>query len=396
MKLKKKRFAAAGLTLAMLSTALIGTSSAQAADGTASLATVLTAKKSYDSDKNNYDIATAAVLAVLQAKPTSPVSALTDGTFALTAFLPNDGAFINLVTALTGTAPTSEQAAFTAVAGLGIDTVENILLYHVVPGPAILSTAALQANGATLTTALTGKTLAVKVSGTTITLGDYDTRAVDPSVILASVDINKGNKQVAHGIDAVLLPASFVKAEVTTTVQEGTKSLASVLTAKSSYDKNRKNYDIVTAAVLEVLEAKPDSAVKVLTDGNSAVTAFIPNDGAFMNLVRALTGKNARNEAAAFKTVASLGIPTVEQILLYHVVPGAAILSEAALKANGASLNTAAKGKVIKVGVKGTKITLTDYNKKLKNPVVILSQVDINKGNKQVAHGIDAVLMPTK
>jgi hypothetical protein len=46
--------------------------------------------------------------------------------------------------------------------------------------------------------------------------------------------------------------------------------------------------------------------------------------------------------------------------------------------------------------VKGTKITLTDYNKKLKNPVVILSQVDINKFNKQVAHGIDAVLMPTK
>jgi len=27
---------------------------------------------------------------------------------------------------------------------------------------------------------------------------------------------------------------------------------------------------------------------------------------------------------------------------------------------------------------------------------VILSQVDINKGNMQVAHGIDAVLMPTK
>jgi hypothetical protein len=38
---------------------------------------------------------------------------------------------------------------------------------------------------------------------------------------------------------------------------------------------------------------------------------------------------------------------------------------------------------------------LGDYNNKLKNPVVVLSRVDLNKGNLQVAHGINAVLMPT-
>lgn len=379
---------ASTLVLALMSAGIVAAPSAQAADGTNSLAAVLTAKNSFDSDKTNYDIVTAAVLAVLQAKPASPVKVLTEGGTDLTAFIPNDGAFIDLVTALTGTAPAGEQAAFTAVAGLGIDTVESVLQYHVVPGPAILSEAALKANGATLTTALSGKTIAVSVKGTTITLGDYDKLANDPTVVLDKVDINKGNKQIAHGISAVLLPVALLK--------PGTKSLASVLTAKDSFDRNRKNYDILTAAVLAVLEAKPDSAVKVLTDGNTALTAFIPNDGAFMKLVKALTGKNAKNESAALKTVASLGIPKVEQILLYHVVPGDAILSGDALKANGASLQTAATGKVIRVGVKGTKITLTDYNKKLKNPVVILSQVDINKGNKQVAHGIDAVLMPTK
>ncbi len=386
--MKFRSLFASTLAVALMSAGVVGTSSAQAADGTNSLAAVLTAKNSYDTDKTNYDIVTAAVLAVLQAKPASPVKVLTDGNTALTAFIPNDGAFMDLVTALTGTAPASEQAAFTAVAGLGIDTVETVLLYHVVPGTAILSEAALKANGATLTTALTGKTIAVSVKGTTITLGDYDKLANDPTVVLEKVDINKGNKQIAHGINAVLLPVALLK--------PGTNSLAAVLTAKNSFDKNKKNYDVLTAAVLAVLEAKPDSAVKVLTDGNTALTAFIPNDGAFLNLVKALTGKKAKNEAAALKTVASLGIPKVEQILLYHVVPGDAILSGDALKANGASLQTAATGKVIKVGVKGTKITLTDYNKKLKNPVVILSQVDINKGNKQVAHGIDAVLLPTK
>jgi uncharacterized surface protein with fasciclin (FAS1) repeats len=388
MKLKIRSAFASTLAVALLSSGVAGAPSAQAVDGTNSLAAVLTAKSSYDTDKSNYDILTAAVLAVLQAKPASSVKVLTDGNTALTAFIPNDGAFIDLVTALTGTAPASEQAAFTAVAGLGIDTVESVLLYHVVPGAAIASEAALKANGATLTTALTGKTIAVSVKGTTITLGDYDKLANDPTVVLEKVDINKGNKQLAHGINGVLLPVALLK--------PGTKSLAEVLTAKSSFDKNKKNYDVLTAAILAVLKAKPDSAVKALTDGNTALTAFIPNDGAFLDLVKALTGKKAKTEAAALRTVASLGIPKVEQILLYHVVPGDAILSGDALKADGASLQTAAAGKVIKVGVKGTKITLTDYNKKLKNPVVLLSQVDINKGNKQVAHGIDAVLMPTR
>ncbi len=169
--------------------------------GTNSLATVLTVKSSFDKNGGNYDILTAAVLAVLKAKPMSPVKALTDGTVALTAFIPNDRAFEALVKQLTGKAPVSEKATFETVAGLGIDTVEQILEYHVVPGATILSGDALKANGKVLTTVLTGKTLKVKVRGMTITLGDYST-VRSPRVILSQVDINKGNLQVAHGINA--------------------------------------------------------------------------------------------------------------------------------------------------------------------------------------------------
>jgi len=363
---------------------LLVTPSAQAVDGTTSLASVLTAKSSFDTVGSNYDIVTAAVLAVLTAKPDSAVKILADGTAVVTAFIPNDSAFINLVTALTGTAPATEAAAFTAVAGLGIPTVETVLLYHVVPGAAILSPAALAANGASLVTAATGKTIKVSVADGTITLGDYDDVAANPKVV--AVDINKGNKQIAYGIDAVLLPVQLLPL--------GTKSLASVLTAKNSFDSNKNNFDIVTAAVLAVLKAKPASAVKVLTEGGSAVTAFIPTDRAFFTLVRGLTGKTPKTEAAAFAAVAGLGIPAVEEILLYHVVPGDAILSPAALKANGVTLKTALAGKTIKVGVRGTRITLTDYNKKLANPSVILTGVDINKGNKQIAHAINYVLIP--
>src|SRR4051794_3379630 len=62
----------------------------------------------------------------------------------------------------------------------------------------------------------------------------------------------------------------------------GTRSLAAVLTQDTGgFDRNARDFDILTAAALAVLEAKPDSPVTVLTDGTVALTAFVPNDGAF-------------------------------------------------------------------------------------------------------------------
>jgi uncharacterized surface protein with fasciclin (FAS1) repeats len=177
---------------------------------------------------------------------------------------------------------------------------------------------------------------------------------------------------------------------------QGAKPLAAVLTANGggTFDTNWADFDIVTQAVLAVLKAKPESDVKVLTDGSVALTAFIPTDKAFQRLVTSLTGKTPANERATFRAVAGLGIPTVEAVLLYHVVPGATIRSGQALKANGASLATAA-GATVKVGVtKAPQIILRDKDTDSRNARVILSLVDINKGNKQIAHGINLVLRP--
>ena len=203
-------------------------------------------------------------------------------------------------------------------------------------------------------------------------------------------------RAAATGVAAGALALSLIAAPASQ-ADEGTTSLATVLQAgQAKFDKDFRDYDILTKAVETVLEAKPDSAVSVLADGDTALTAFIPNDRAFMNLASALTGKKVKTERKAFNTVAGLGIPMVEQVLLYHVVPGSTILSQDALQANGATLNTALEGETIRVRVNASKpsITLVDGAKKLKNPKVILSQVDINEGNKQVAHGIDAVLLP--
>jgi len=179
--------------------------------GTRSLAAVLTADKSgFDRNGHDYDILTKAVLTVLQAKPQSPVKVLTDGSVAVTAFLPDDRAFERLAQDLTGAHRLpSEQQAFTTVAGLGVDTVESVLLYHVVPGATIDATTARRSNGAALTTAL-GSSITVKVEGgwsCRIRLVDADTSDRDPRVV--RTDINKGNRQIAHGIDRVLRPVDL-------------------------------------------------------------------------------------------------------------------------------------------------------------------------------------------
>ena len=203
-------------------------------------------------------------------------------------------------------------------------------------------------------------------------------------------------RAAAAGVAAGALALSLIAAPASQ-ADEGTTSLATVLQAgQAKFDKDFADYDILTKAVEAVLASNPDSAVSVLADGDTALTAFIPNDRAFMNLASTLTGKKVKTERKAFNTVAGLGIPAVEQVLLYHVIPGSTILSQDALQANGATLNTALEGETIRVRVNASKpsITLIDGATKLKNPKVILSQVDINEGNKQVAHGIDAVLLP--
>jgi uncharacterized surface protein with fasciclin (FAS1) repeats len=207
---------AAAVTTAALAVSALGAAPAAAHGkttplGTKSLAAVLTADKSgFDRNGHDYDILTAAVLAVLKAKPSSPVGVLADGKTALTAFLPNDRAFQILVADIQHTKRLpGEKKAFTAVAGLGIGTVESVLLYHVVPGVTIDRKAALKSDGARLKTAA-GTTVKVDVYGSywkRVKLIDADRNDRDPRVI--KFDINRGNRQIAHGIDRVLRPADL-------------------------------------------------------------------------------------------------------------------------------------------------------------------------------------------
>jgi uncharacterized surface protein with fasciclin (FAS1) repeats len=175
--------------------------------------------------------------------------------------------------------------------------------------------------------------------------------------------------------------------------EHGETSLVTVLGADGAeLDKNWGDFDIVEAAAFAVLAEKPTSAVGVLADGSVALTAFVPTDRAFRRLVHDLTGKWV-SEEKTFAAVAGLGIDTVEAVLLYHVVPGATITYKQAKRADGAKLTTAA-GSTITVNVRDGKVFLQDADKNDTNPRVKGSLRNLNKGNKQIAHGINRVLRP--
>lgn len=209
-------------------------------------------------------------------------------------------------------------------------------------------------------------------------------------------------KRFTGSLAALAVAATVVAVAPATTANAAPlkeRSLVEVLTSDGNhFDKNRRDYDIVTEAALAVVKAKPESPVAVLADGSVRATAFIPNDQAFRHLLKDLTGKRVKSEKRIFKRLVKVaGVDTIEQVLLYHVVPGARITAKKALKADGAELTTA-QGATIKVKVKTPKknprIILVDKDRNDRNPRVILSQVDINKGNKQIAHGINRVLRP--
>jgi uncharacterized surface protein with fasciclin (FAS1) repeats len=178
----------------------------------------------------------------------------------------------------------------------------------------------------------------------------------------------------------------------------GETSLAAVLTADGNqFDRNAKDFDIVTEAALAVVGAKPDSPVALLADGTKRLTVFAPTDQAFRLLLKDLTGETVKSEKKIFDSLVALaGVDTIETVLLYHVIPGKTLASGKVLGADGAKLMTAA-GETLKVDVRkkpSLRITLKDKDRNDRDARAVLTALDLNKGNLQVAHGIDRVLRP--
>lgn len=157
----------------------------------------------FDRRWHDFDIVTQAVLLYPDL-----VAAASNPDLDLTVFLPNDLAFRKLVQDLTGQRLGTESEVFGAVAGLGLETVETVLTYHIIVGSAIDYRTARQSDGAVLTT-LQGGSLTVDVRGhrwwSSVRLVDNDPDDRDATVVWPNVG-GEATNGFAHGMDRVLRP----------------------------------------------------------------------------------------------------------------------------------------------------------------------------------------------
>lgn len=196
---------------------------------------------------------------------------------------------------------------------------------------------------------------------------------------------------------SALVAAASAPANGAEATSLGKRSLAAVLAADGGgFDRTATDFDVLDNAVQAVLAAKPDSPVSVLADGRVRLTAFAPTDGAFRRLVGDLTGTRYERERRVFRVLArTAGIETIETVLLYHVVPGDRITYWQARHADGARLVTAADKAAIRVNVRPSgAVYLRDRDRDDRNARVFPALKNLNKGNRQLAHGVSQVLRP--
>ena len=209
---RTKLASVAALAAAALTLAACGSSSEPAATPTPSATTSSAAPTSEEPMPAAKDIVDTAVGA---GQFTTLATALTaaglvdtlKGAGPFTVFAPTDDAFAKLPAGTLDTLLADPKGALT-----------KILTYHVVPGKVMAADVVKMdgakvktVNGAELTTAL-GSTIGVRVFDARypiVMLKDQDPNDINPFLNPRALDINKGNKQIAHGILFVLRPANL-------------------------------------------------------------------------------------------------------------------------------------------------------------------------------------------
>ena len=268
----------------------------------------------FDDSGADYDLLREALVA------TGLVGALTEAT-DITVFAPTDDAFGRLAADL-GFTGGDEEAVFGFLAeATGFVSAEepgllaDVLLYHVAPGAKTL--ADLEAAGA-IATLLGGADVEVS-DGQVI---DLDPNAADATVIDPN-DVVTGNG-IVHSVDHVLRPL-----DLPPVAEAGPTVVDIVLEASGTegFDRNFFDYDLLREALVATGLA---DAVATTDD----ITVFAPNDLSFVLLALDL-GYRGFDEAGAFAFLAeATGFVSAEEpgllddVLLYHVVPGARTVSE--------------------------------------------------------------------
>ena len=251
---------------------------------------------------------------------------LSDEDSVFTVFAPSDDAF-----ALLGDDTINALLADT-------DLLSDILLYHVIAGQAVDADTAISL-APELVEMASGDSVA-------LTVRDGDLYVNNSRVISANIEASNG---IIHVLDVVLTPPSDAAA---------TGNIFEVAQSAGSFN--------TLVAALQATEL--DS---VLADETATFTVFAPTDDAF-----ALLGDETINALLA-------DTETLSNILLYHVVSGAAVDSITALTLLDTNIEMA-NGSL-------APLQLNDGNLWIDGARIITTDIPATNG---VIHVIDAVLQP--
>merc|ERR1712176_169394 len=272
--------------------------------------------------------------------------ALSDTTSTLTVFAPINQAFLSLLDTL-GASGLDE---------IPIDTLTEVLQYHVVPAAALSTDLS---DGQVLPTLDGDNTLTVSFEGEEIFIVGTGSTA---EVIVANVI---AGDNVVHVVDTVLLPFSVDAEEPVEEPEEDSPSLDTIASVATAVSDLAILVEAVVAAGL----------VEPLSDPTAEFTVFAPTNDAFVSLLGALGVDSLDNvppEALA-------------EILLYHVLPAVSFSSDLS---DGQVLPTLDGDSTLTVNIEEAGIFIEAVGS-----VAQVVFADVAAGNS-VVHVINEVLLP--
>ncbi len=323
-------------------------------------------------------------------------TALTGGAGDVTVFAPTDNAFVELAPLLGF--PADEEATVETVKafyasfdGAALETLRDVVLYHVVGG----KTLAGSVDGLDSVTTLLGADIDLSkfslLTGNTI-LGDIDPDNINPRVIIPDLE---GAGGVIHVVDKVLLPVDIAGNAVELPSITDT---VIALSGAEGFDTEGGDFDFLREAVIAA------DLADTLDSDEVDLTVFAPTDAAFMGLSQAL-GYEGDDEAGGFGYLVDAlrllnkgedPIALLTTVLEYHVSAGAQTLETVA--ANG-SVNTLIEAASLTVDG----LSLVDADPDIADPTLVFDGslgpltpqpfIDVEASNGLI-HVIDGVLLP--
>ncbi len=219
-----------------------------------------------------------------------------------------------------------------------LETLTNILLYHVVPGK-VMAADVVTLDGQSADTAFAGNSVAISVKDGNVFLNDT------VQVIITDIETSNG---VIHVIDTVLLPPAQTADIVDTAIADG--RFTTLVAA------------VEAAGLVDTLK------------GEGPFTVFAPTDDAFAKLPAGTVEDLLKPE----------NLETLTNILLYHVVSGKVMAADV-VTLDGQSAETVFAGNSLTISVKDGNVFLNDTVQ------VIITDVEASNG---VIHVVDTVLLP--